>query len=129
MNTTSTSWQAIIRFALSAFGAWLIGRNLGTVTIDPSTSQEIIGAIMILGSIVWDVINKTLTEEKLEGALRQVLIGAGGIFVAAGLLRSAYLTTALGALPMIVSLIWSFTTRSKAAKLQVGQAQPSQLKR
>ncbi len=124
----NTSGQAIIRAILSIVGAWLIGRNLGMVTIDPVIWQQVVGVVLAGFSLVWAFIDKTVTQEKLESAMRQILIDGGMIFVAAGFISNAMFTAILGALPVLVSLIWSFTTRSKAAALQSGQIKPSQLK-
>ena len=58
--------SSIIRYVLSAIGAWLLGRQLFGLPVDEALWEGIAGAIMTVVSIVWGFADKTVTLEGFQ---------------------------------------------------------------
>lgn len=119
--------SSIIRYLLSALGAYLIGHQLWGTTVTPEIWQEWLGAVVAIISVVWGFVDKTVTLEAFQGALRQVIAIAGGLAVAKGLITAETFTTITGFVLSFSAWIYSFLSRQKSVQLARGQLSVAQL--
>lgn len=57
--------KGILRAVLGALGGYLVGKGI----IDEGTMSEIIGAVTVIVTGVWSVVDKHLAKKKLEKAI------------------------------------------------------------
>jgi hypothetical protein len=119
---------SLIRTVLMAVGAFFIGKNLLGSAIDSSTLEVIVGSTMSLISIVWGIVSKELGIEMVQSALRSILTGIGGLFVAAGKLSGDTLNAIIGLIAAIAPLLQSILARKKSSGIVQGKIDPAQLK-
>jgi hypothetical protein len=122
------SWQSLIRTFLTVIGTFLIGKHVLGNTIDQQIWETILGAIMTVVSVVWSIIDKTATTEKLQSGVRQVVATIGGLLIASGKLTPEKLETWLGVVAILVPIIQGWLSRKKVAQLQSGEISLLQLK-
>lgn len=126
---TQASFTGIIRAILTAIGGFLIGKNFLGHTIDESIWQGVLGAVMSIAAIIWSWIEKELTLESLQGAIRNFVSLAGGIFAGWGVISNELLVTILGFVVPISQLVYSWLSRSKSKQLESGKMNIAQLKK
>ena len=119
---------AILRTLLSIGGALLLGHNIFGHAIDESLWQEITGGAMGAASIVLSVLDKTITLEMIQGALRQALSFVGGLLIASGKLTAENMNTWLGVITALVPFIYAGLSRKKTQAIDTGQVSITQLK-
>lgn len=120
---------SLVRTILSAAGAFFIGKYLLGNEVDESLLELIVGAIMTLASIVWSIVDKSATLEKLESGVRQVIIVAGGLLVSAGKLDAEKLETYVGLAVALTAFLWSTLGKKKTAAISSGKVDVSNLKK
>jgi hypothetical protein len=64
---------SIIRHSLSAVAGILIANGV----LNDAISEEIIGAVVSIVSIVWSIKEKSATSTMIEGTIRQVITAVG----------------------------------------------------
>lgn len=129
MKYTKIEWQGIVRTLLSAFGAFLVGKNLFGHAVDQSYLQEIIGVIMGVISVVWSVVDKTATVEMVQGGIRQLITFIGGLLVGAGKVTGETLQAILGIVTAIGPFIQGYLERTKNNQLDTGKITIEHLKK
>lgn len=129
MKYTKIEWQGIVRTILSAFGAFLVGRNFFGHPIDESYWQEIVGIILGIVAVVWSIYDKTATVEAVQGALRQTLTFIGGILFSLGLVTNQTIQAILGVLAAVTPFIQGYLMRLKNNQLDAGKITVQQLKK
>lgn len=129
MKYTKIEWQGIVRTLLSAFGAFLVGRNFFGHQIDESYWQEIIGILMGIIAVVWSIMDKTATVEAIQGGLRQFLTFVGGILFSLGLVTNQTINAVLGMVTALAPFIQGYLTRVKNNQLDAGKISVPQLKK
>lgn len=112
---------SLLRTVLTAGGAWMVGHNILTTTIDTSLWQEIVGAIILVGSTIWGVIDKTTTIEAIQSAIRSILAVGGGILVAAGKISGDKLEAIGGMIIPILTFIYSYSSKKKNEMIADGK--------
>ncbi len=122
MNITS-----IIRNLLTLAGAFLIGRNLFGLEVNEVLWQEIVGGVMVIVGIVMSIMDKTLTEEKFQGALRHIVLLVGGLLVAKGTIKPEQIEVYLGIITALAPLIYGYISRKKNQDIASGKIATSQL--
>lgn len=120
-------WYSVIRYILTAIGAYLVGRNLGGVTVTPEFWEQAVGVGLAVVSTVWGFVDKTLPLEAFQGALRQVFAFAGGVAVMKGWITAEAFATITGLLTVVGSWIYSWLSRRKSVNLAKGEIQPHML--
>jgi hypothetical protein len=119
---------SIIRNVLTLAGAFLLGRNLFGLEVNEVLWQEITGAIMVLVGIIMSIMDKTVTIEKAQGALRHIILAVGGLLVAKGSIKPEQLELYLGAAAALVPLIYGFLSTKKSQAIASGDITVNQLK-
>jgi CDP-diglyceride synthetase len=120
-------WSSIIRYILTALGAYLIGRNLGGIDVTPEFWEQAIGAVLVVFSTVWGFMDKTIREEAFQGALRQVFAFVGSLAVVKGWLSAQTFLMISGLIGTLGTYIYSWLSRKKSLKLANGEIQPRML--
>lgn len=110
----------VIRMVLSAFGAYLLGKNLFGHAIDESLWQEIVGGAMIVISLVMTVLNKTSTYEAVEGFIRQTVTALGGLLVGLGIVKDQAYTTVSSIVIALLPYILSLLGKKKSQEIATG---------
>jgi Ca2+/Na+ antiporter len=118
---------SIIRNVLTLAGAFLLGRNLFGLEVNEVLWQEITGVIMIIAGIVMSVLEKSLTIEKLQGALRHIILAVGGILVAKGTIKPEQIEIYLGIAAALAPIIYGYLSRKKSQQVVAGEIPTTQL--
>lgn len=126
---TQPDFGSVLRVVLTAIGSFLIGRTLFGHNIDYALWEQIAGVVIILASTFWGIVNKTAGIEKIQSALRQVFVVAGGLIVSAGYITGNQLETILALIPVVLPLIYSYTSRIKSRQLADNTINVQQLKK
>lgn len=129
MKYTKIEWQGIIRTLLSAFGAFLVGKNLFGHAVDQSYLQEVIGLVMGVISVIWSIVDKSATVEMVQGGLRQAITFIGGLLVGAGTITGQTLDSVLGIITAIGPFIQGYLARVKNNQLDSGKITITHLKK
>lgn len=117
----SSNIMAIIRMLLSLFGSYLIGKNLFGATIDEVLWQEIVGAVLVVISLVWTILDKSAGIEKVEGVIRQFVTALGGLFIGLGIVKEETVTTISSILIALLPYILSLLGRRKSQEIATGE--------
>ena len=125
MNTS------LIRNLLTAIGGFFIGRALfgGTVIIDNSLVEGLIGLIMSVVGVVMSIKDKTVSIEQLQGTVRHIASTIGGILVGSGKMTAETITLWTGILVAIIPAVQGWLAKKKSQQLASGEIKPQQLKR
>lgn len=119
---------SIIRIALTAVGAYLIGQDIWGQAINDGLWNEIIGAALALVGTVWGIVDKSATIEQIQSGVRSVVVVIGGLLVASGKMKAELLTAILGIIAIVIPAIQSATSKAKVSQIQSGKLSTSQLK-
>lgn len=111
---------AIIRVVLSGFGAFLLGKNLFGTAIDESLWQEIVGAAMIVISLIMTVLNKSSTVEMIEGFVRQLITALGGLLTGLGIVKEETYQAISGIIAVILPYVLSLLGKKKNQEIATG---------
>lgn len=118
-------WLSLLRTVLTAFGAFLIGKNIFGAPVDDVLWQSIVGAILAVVSIIWGFKSKTNTLESLQSGLRSVIVVFGGLFVASGKISSGTLESIAGFVLAALPFVYSILSKNKTAMIASGTLLPS----
>lgn len=122
------SLASVFRIALTAIGAYLVGKNLLGQPIDSVLWQEIVGVALALFSTIWGIADKSATIEQIQSAVRSVLIVVGGLLVASGKIKEELLTAIIGIVTILIPAIQSETAKRKVAQIDSGRLPIAKLK-
>lgn len=114
-------WLSILRVALTAAGAYLMGKHLLGTTIDNSVWLGVVGGIVTAASTIWGVADKTAGPEKIASGLRSVLTTFGSMMVGAGIIKDDVLKGALEAISIIVPTGLSETSKRLNENVATGK--------
>jgi Ca2+/Na+ antiporter len=123
MNITS-----IIRTILTLVGSYLIGHNLFGTSVNESLWQEISGGIMVLVGIVMSILDKTISIEKVQGALRHIVLVAGGLLIAKGVVTPAQIEMYIGLATALVPVVYGWLSKKKSQQVASGDIPVQHLK-
>lgn len=108
-----SNFLSILRYVLTAIGAYLVGKNFLGTPLDNDTVQGIIGALVSLSSIIWGIVDKSATVEQVQSGLRSVVSFFGMMLVGANIIKDEILESTLGVISVIVPMIYSQVSRKK----------------
>ena len=111
----------LIRTALTAVGAFFIGKSIGGEAIDQQLWQTILGIAMAMVSTAWGFFDKSTTLEGLQSVLRQVITFVGGFLIPSGKIKEELLEQIIGIVLPIATLIYSQLSKKKTANLVSGK--------
>lgn len=115
---------SLIRTVLTAFGAFLLGKNIFGAPLDDVLWQSIIGAIIALASIIWGFVDKTNTIDAVQSGLRSVIVVFGGLLVASGKISDKVLESVLGVASAIIPFLYSILSKTKTDMIAAGALKP-----
>jgi hypothetical protein len=116
----STTWLAVLRMILSAFGAYWLGKNLFGHNINEALWQEIVGGMMIAISVVMTILDKSSTYEVVEGIIRQAITSIGGVLAGLGIITVEALATWSGIILALLPLLLSLVGKKKSQAIAIG---------
>jgi hypothetical protein len=119
---------SLIRSILTLAGSYLIGKNVFGTVADASFAQEATGAIMVLVSLIWGIVDKTTTIEMVQTSIMQVLKFIGGFLVAKGKISLENLDTLIGIATGLAAIIYGRYSYQKNQKIASGDIDVSELK-
>ena len=124
---TKESVFSILRFALTAVGAYLVGKNFFGSPIDNEVWQGIMGAILTLIGVIWGIMDKSATVEAVQSGLRSVITFVGVGLVGAGVIKDELLQAILGIIAVVVPVIYSQTSKVKNKEIATGEVRIADL--
>ncbi len=119
---------SLVRYALVAIGAYLVGKNFLGSTIDNELWQGIMGALFALGGAVWGWFDKTATLEQIQSGFRSAFSFLGVMLVGSGIIKSEVLESFIGGLPIILSFLYAQTSKAKNKQIATGEVKIADLK-
>lgn len=119
---------SLVRYALLAVGAYLVGKNFLGQDIDDDWLQGAIGIVLSLGSAVWGWFDKTATLEQIQSAFRSAFSFLGVMLVGSGIIKDQVLQSVLGGLPVILSYLYAQTSKAKNKQIATGEVKIADLK-
>ena len=108
---------SILRYVLSALGAYLLGRNLFGQVVTPETWEIWMGGLMTLAALVGAFMSKEVTLESFQSSIRQIWTIIAGILIGAGKMTDATAQTVLGILGFLSTLVYSWLSQRKTMRL------------
>jgi hypothetical protein len=108
----------LIRDLITAVGAFFIGHAIFKIPITSELIDTIVGIVLAAFGIVWGIKDKTLKEEQWQSGMMKVLIGVGGILVAAGTIKSTDLDKWLGLAAVLLPVIFNQITKVKNQQIK-----------
>ena len=127
MSNTKENFFAVLRALLTFAGTFLIGHNLFGKTLDSSTAEIVIGAVVSLGGIIWGLIDKTTGIDTALSALRSVLLVIGGLGVSWGLLSANTFESIISLVTALIPILQSSLGKAKVVQLSSGQIVPEKV--
>jgi cbb3-type cytochrome oxidase subunit 1 len=109
---------SLFRIVLTVVGSWLIGREFFGKPIDEAYWIEISGIVLVIVSSTWGIIDKTLSKEKIESAIRSVVIFVSAVAAGRGWFNQTTAAAILEAIPIILMFFQSNITRSKNTEIK-----------
>lgn len=119
----------LIRSVLTAVGSFMFGKSLFGLDITPEWWETAIGAVLTIASVVWGIMDKTLTIEAWQSALRQIFVFVGGILVAIGKFTPEQFAAILGVLLVVANMSYSFLSKKKSEQVANEKINPESLKK
>jgi hypothetical protein len=118
---------SLIRYALVAVGAYLVGKNFLGQEIDDELWQGIMGAAFALGGAVWGWFDKTATLEQIQSGFRSAISFLGMMLVGSGIIKDEVLQSVIGGLPIILSFLYARTSSVKNSQIAKGEVKIADL--
>ena len=119
---------ALLRYALLAVGAYLVGKNFLGQSIDDELWQGLLGVGLGLGAAIWGWVDKTATLEAIQSAFRSAISFIGVMLVGSGIIKDEVLQSVLGGLPLIISYLYGVTSKKKNKQIAAGEVRIADLK-
>lgn len=120
---------SIIRIALTAVGAYLIGANFFGNPIDESVWAGIAGTGLTAIGVIWGIVDKTATVEMLQSGLRSVIVFVGTALVGSGKIKQELLEALLAIVAIVVPYVYSETSKAKNRMIEDGRISTGDLKK
>lgn len=120
---------SFLRTALSAVGAFLIGKNLFGQAVTNETWQLIIGVILALIGAVWSVLDKEAGIEQVQAAIRQAITITGSLLIAYGRLKTEQVEQIGGLITAILPFVYGWLSRKKTTMIEQRQVSLAELKK
>lgn len=112
---------SFIRTALTAIGAFLVGKTVLGTTVTGDVWQGWVGGAIALASTVWGVLDKSATIDAIQSGIRSFVVALGGILIAMGKLKSETLASILGVITPIIAFIYSILSKQKTSQIASGE--------
>lgn len=112
---------SVVRTLLSAFGSFLIGKNIAGTTVDMVVWEMWVGGFMGAISLAWSIFDKTATIEMFQSGIRNFLILIGGFLVGWGKLAQGTWDAVMGIIVIILPFIYSRLSKQKSIDIAVGK--------
>ena len=126
MNTQALF--SVLRTLLIAFGAFLIGKNFFGSVLDASIWEQLVGAVISVGTMIYAFIKRESTIEGFQATIRGVLVFIGGLLVTSGKITGALLEAILGVLTILGPMLYAWLSRKKTEGLANGTVRLETLK-
>lgn len=112
---------SVVRTLLSAFGSFLIGKNIAGTTVDMVVWEMWVGGFMGAASLAWSIFDKTATIEMFQSGIRNFLILIGGFLVGWGKLAQGTWDAIMGIIVILLPFIYSQLSKQKSIDIATGK--------
>lgn len=119
---------SIARNLLTLVGGFFLGRSFLNQPITSDFLDLAIGGLLTIAGIVWSIVDKSATIEKLQGAARHIASTIGGILVTAGMIKPEQVELYLGVVLALIPILQGSMSRAKVAQIKTGEVSIHQLK-
>lgn len=116
-STVKDRVLGFVRTILGALGFFFIGKNFFGQPLDENTFMGVVGVLLSLAMLVWSIADKTLSLEKWESAVGQVVLWVGGFIVSRGWLTNEQWLEIAGIAIVALKYLGGLITRKKAQAL------------
>jgi uncharacterized membrane protein len=120
MKLTQDTIFSLVRTVLTLIGSFLLGKAFLGNILTADVLQTIIGAVLTAIGVVWGIASKSATVESIQSGVRSVLIVFGGFLVAAGKIKDDTLQAFLGLIPVLMTIVQSYTSKIKVQQIADG---------
>lgn len=110
-----------IRTLLILAGGYLLGKEILGVPVDNNWILSAVGIALGLIGVIWSVIDKTLTADKWQSVVRNVIVFGGGILISNGVISGETWQIIIGAVGTIFPWILSGQNRAKNEAIKAGE--------
>mgnify|MGYP000872965507 FL=1 len=114
-----------LRTLLILAGGYLLGNEILGVPVDNNWILSVTGIVLGLVGVIWSFIDKTLTNDKWQSVVRNVIVFGGGILISKGIISGETWQIILGAVGTIFPWILSDQNRSKNSAIKSGEISSS----
>lgn len=114
-----------LRTLLILAGGYLLGNEILGVPVDNNWILSATGIALGLVGVIWSVVDKTLTADKWQSVVRNIIVFGGGILISKGVVSGETWQVILGAIGTIFPWILSEQTRSKNEAIKNREITPS----
>lgn len=121
------SWLSILRTILTAVGAYLAGKSFLGATIDNDLWLGISASIVTAASIIWGIVDKTVTSEALQSGLRSIVLTFGTLLVGSGIIKDEVLQAALAVISIAIPAALSEAAKRTNKNVATGKARIADL--
>lgn len=112
---------SIVRTIATFAATFFIGQNVFGNPLTSENWEIIVGVIVGFISIVWGIVDKTANVEKVESAIRSILISGGGLLVAWGKLKNETFQAILGLVTGLLPILLSYFSKAKVVQIAQGK--------
>jgi len=114
-----------LRTLLILAGGYLLGNEILGVPVDNNWILSVTGIVLGLVGVIWSFIDKTLTNDKWQSVVRNVIVFGGGILISKGIISGETWQIILGAVGTIFPWILSDQNRAKNSAIKSGEISSS----
>lgn len=110
-----------LRTLLILAGGYLIGKQILGVEVGIDWVQAAVGIVLGLVGVIWSWVDKTITNDKWQSLVRNVIVFGGGILISNGVITGEMWQVIIGAIGTVFPWILSEQNRSKNAAIKSGE--------
>ena len=117
-----------LRTLLILAGGYLLGNEILGIPVDNNWVLSVTGIALGLIGVIWSWVDKTLTADKWQSLVRNVIVFGGGILISKGIISGETWQIIIGAIGTIFPWILSDQNRAKNAAIKSGEISSSSFK-
>jgi hypothetical protein len=114
-----------LRTLLILAGGYLLGKEILGVPVDNNWILSATGIALGLAGVIWSAVDKTLTNDKWQSVVRNVIIFGGGILISNGVITGEMWQVIIGAIGTVFPWILSGQNRAKNEDIKSGEINQS----
>lgn len=115
---------SFFRSVVQLVGAFLIGRHIFGHSLDANLLETFGESVVVLGTAVWGVLDKTVGIEQLQSAFRSTLTIITSLLASWGIISGQTALAIVGFGGSLIPVLQSYTSKLKVQKMDAGTIVP-----